>query len=384
MLALLCAASVASSQVPVGQPPRLRTLLPNGATILVERIPGARSLAIGLYASSRSAPDTPSTHGFRHLLEHLVATGKDGDLDHKLESAGGFMRARTLRDVIAFEMTLPAGGLNVGIDATRDILATQVKSAEVVTREAKILGEEEALRDPASRASEVAWRRVYGDGGLDPFGSLEAVSAATPAQLEKLRKTTFVASNLVLVIGGDVDLDAATKAATEVLGPMPTVKKTEAPRRIASPTEVSADVEGAYRAIPVRGYRDPATAAALAACLSLASELDRPTILYTPSGTPGLILVGTLDGDAALAKALEEAKPQVLFERGRDLARRWVRNRMMEPEQIVAFRGMLMSEAIDLRPETMLENLDTMTYVSFAAALEGLRASSAIRVGGLR
>lgn len=383
MLALLCAAA-ATVQVPVGQPPRLRTLLPNGATVLVERIPGARSLAIGLYASSRSAPETPATHGYRHLLEHLVAIGKDGDLDQKLEAAGGFMRARTLRDVIAFEITLPAGGLTVGMDATRDILGAQIKSAEVVTREAKILAEEEALRDPGARASEVAWRRVYGDGGLDPFGSLETMTAANPGQLEKVRKATFVASNLVLVIGGDVDLDAATKLATEVLGPMPVVKKAEPPRRVASPTEVSDSVEGAYRAMPVRGYRDPATAAALSACLALASELDRPTILYTPSGAPGLILVGTLDGEGALAKALDDAQPTVLFARGRDLARRWVRNRMQEPEQIVAFRGILMSEAVDLRPETLLENLDTMPYASFASALEGLRASSAIRIGGVR
>lgn len=381
MLALICAAAV-TAQVPVDQPPRLRTLLPNGATVLVERIPGARSLAIGLYASSRSAPDTPETHGYRHLLEHLIAIGKDGDLDQKLESAGGFLRARTLRDVIAFEMTLPAGGLTVGMDATRDILSAQVKSAEVVTREMKVMAEEGALRDPAARASEIAWRRVYGDAGLDPFGSLTAMGTATPAGLEKLRKATFAASNLVLVIGGDVDLDAATKAATDLLGPMPKTPKAEPPRRVANPTEVSDTVEGAYRAIPVRGYRDPGTAAALAACLAVASELDRPTILYTPSGAPGLVLVGTLDGEASLAKVLEEAQPAVLFARGRDLARRWVRGRMQEPEQIVAFRGLLMSEAVDLRPETLLENLDTMPYAAFASALEGLRASSSIRIGG--
>lgn len=380
MLALLCAA--ATAQELVGQPPRLRTLLPNGATVLVEKIPGARSLAIGLYASARSAPDTPATHGYRHLLEHLIAIGKDGDLDEKLESAGGFLRARTLRETMAFEITLPAGGLKVGLDATRDILAAQVKSPEVVSREAKIMAEEGALRDPAARASEIAWRRVYGDAGLDPFGALSVMGAATPAAIEKVRKATFVASNLVLVIGGDVDLDAATKAATEVVGFLPTAPKADPPRRIANPTEVSDTVEGGYRAIPVRGYRDPGTAAALAACLAVASELERPTTIYTPSGAPGLVLVGTLDGEAKLAKVLEEAQPAALFARGRELARRWVRQRMQEPEQIVAFRGLLLSDAVDLRPETMLENLDTMQYNAFAAALEGLRASSAIRVGG--
>jgi hypothetical protein len=381
MLALFCAAA-ATAQVPVGQPPRLRTLLPNGAIILVERIPGARSLAIGLYASSRLTPDTPATHGHRHLLEHLVASGQHGDLDRRLETAGGFLRARTLRDAIAFEMTLAPGDLTTGLDATRDILAAQIKSADVVRHELKILEEEAAIREPIARASELAWRRVYGDAGLDPFGSLEAMRNATPESLEKLRKTTFSASNLVLAIGGDVDLDAATKAAKDVLTFLPTVKSTPAPRRVANPTEASAPVEGSYRVLPVRGYRDPATAAALAAALAVASELPRSTVVYTPSGAPGLVLVGTSDAEAKLERALSEAQPTVLFARGRDLARRWVRSRLQEPEQIVSFRALLLTEASDLRPETMLENLDTMTYAAFASALEGLRATSALRIGG--
>ncbi|MGV3617196.1 MAG: hypothetical protein ACO1SV_17860 [Fimbriimonas sp.] len=381
MLALFCAAA-ATAQVPVGQPPRLRTVLPNGAIILVERIPGAPSLAMGLYASSRLTPETPATHGHRHLLEHLVASGQHGDLDRRLETAGGFMRARTLRDAIAFEMILPPGGLTIGIDATRDILSAQIKSADVVTRELKILQEEDAIRDPVARASELAWRRVYGDAGLDPFGSIEAMRGATPESLEKLRKAPFSASNLVLAIGGDVDLDAATKAATDALAFLPTVKANPAPRRAANPTDATGAIEGAYRVLPVRGYRDPATAAALAAALAVASEVSRSTVVYTPSGAPGLILVGTSDAEVKLEKALTEAQPAALFARGRDLARRWVRNRLQEPEGIVSFRALLLTEASDLRPETMLENLDTMSYAAFASALESLRATSALRIGG--
>jgi hypothetical protein len=381
MLAILCAAAV-TAQVSVDQPPRLRTLLPSGAIVLVERMPGARTLAVGLYASSRSAPDTPATHGYRHLLEHLVAPGRSGELDRRLETAGGFLRARTLRDAIAFEMTLPAGSLNLAMDATRDILAAQVKSAEVVTREVSILGEEEALRDESARASEIAWRRVYGDQGLDPFGSLDTLQGATPAALETLRKATFTAPNLVMTIVGDIDLDAATKAATQALASAPAGKRAEAPRRAVSPSEADGPVAGSYRALPVRGYRDPGTAAALAVCLAVGSELDRPTVVYTPSGQPGLVMVGTVDGEGALTKVLDEADAAVLFARGRDLARRWVRSRMVEPEQLAAFRGLLLTDAIDLRPETMLENLDTMTFATFRTALEGLRASSAIRIGG--
>ena len=376
------ALTIALSQVPVEQPPRLRTFLPNGATVLVERVKGAKTLAVGLYASSRAAPDTPINHGHRHLLEHLVAVGKSGELDRRLETNGGFMRARTLRDAIAFEFTLPPGALQLGLEGTRDILAAEVTSADLVRRELKILGEEEALRGEESMASEAAWRRVYGRFGLDPFGSLEAMKQATPASLERLRNLTFAGPSLSMTIVGDIDLDAATKAATDILLRAPAGKRSEATKRVVEPSEARAEVTGAYRVLPVRGYRDPHTAAALAAALALASELERATVLYTPSGAPGLILVGTPDGPATLERVLKDVRPADLFTRGRELARRWVHSRLIEPQDIATFRGLLLAEASDLRPETLLENLEVMRYTAFASAFESLRADSAIRIGG--
>jgi hypothetical protein len=56
----------------------------------------------------------------------------------------------------------------------------------------------------------------------------------------------------------------------------------------------------------------------------------------------------------------------------------------VEPEDIVAIRGLLLCDSRDLRPETMLENLDTMTYPQFEAALNSFRSDRAIRSGGAR
>src|SRR5688500_7954220 len=98
MLSLL--APLCLLQVPIQQPPRLRTVLPSGAIVLVERMPAATSLSVQLFASARAVPESKQTHGWRHLLEHLVARGPKGDIDARLESQGAFMRARTLRDAM--------------------------------------------------------------------------------------------------------------------------------------------------------------------------------------------------------------------------------------------------------------------------------------------
>src|SRR5690242_17678119 len=94
-------AALALAQTP-DEPPRLRTVLDNDAVILVEPMPKEPTISVQLFASAKYVPETEATHGFRHLLEHLVAHG-DGTIDPKLESQACFMDAETLRDAMQIE-----------------------------------------------------------------------------------------------------------------------------------------------------------------------------------------------------------------------------------------------------------------------------------------
>jgi predicted Zn-dependent peptidase len=382
MFASLCAVALAPTQVPVDQPPRLRTVLPSGATILVERMPGARTLALGLFVSARATPETPATHGHRHLIEHIVALGSDGKLDMRLETAGGFMRARTFRDAMAFEFTLPPGRLQIGLDATADILRTQVASAELVRREVAVIRQEAALIDPVSQAAIDVWSKAYGERGLDSFGDTEVLAKANPARLEALRAEMFAPSNLVVVVVGDVDLDAATAMVRGIL-PAKVGKRAGPEPRLGTAEESQLQTDGGYLGVPVPGFRSPKTAATLAAAMAINSDLEQSVLIYTPSGSPGVVFLGSSE-PGALDAALAAANPATLFTRGRDLARQWIRRQLVEPEDIVAIRGLLLCDSRDLRPETMLENLDTMTYPQFEAALNSFRSDRAIRSGGAR
>src|SRR5665213_4422706 len=96
-------ACILATQAQVDQHPRLRTILPNGAAILVERVPGAKDLSVDLFAASRGTEESPISNGLRHLLEHLIAKGPNGDIDRRLETAGAFLSAETSRDTMCFK-----------------------------------------------------------------------------------------------------------------------------------------------------------------------------------------------------------------------------------------------------------------------------------------
>lgn len=384
MIALLVGVAMGfAPQVPIDQPPRLRTKLPNGAHVLVERVPGAKEVAIGLFVSSNGSQESVATHGWRHLLEHFLARGVEGATDLKLETAGGYLRARTLRDAMAFEVSLPADRLDLGIAALKEVLGAPNPTAEQIAREVQVIEEEGALRDGAARVSETAWRVAYGPRGLDPFGELATMASATPKALATLRTRMFTGPGVAVVVAGDVDLDKTTAAVRKLVEPLPSAVRSASPPP-AEPTSgrTGIDESGHHRALPVGDIRSYRTVAALAAALALAADLKRPSVIYTPSASTGLIVLGSLESGDSFRKRLNQSDPAALFERGRTLARRWVRQRLREPGEIVAFRGLLLVQAPDLRPEMIVEQIDALPFAEFASAVAGFRGPKAIEVEG--
>ena len=380
MLALI--ACFLATQVPIDQPPRLRTVLPNGAAILVEKVPNAKSISIELLASSRGTEETPSTNGLRHLLEHLIAKGPKRDLDQTLETAGGFLRAETLRDTMQFAITVPNSQFKLGMNVVTQLMQMPQLSQGDIEREARIIQQEAALQEDEMRLSAAAWAVAYRDNGLEVTGNFDLLKNATPAMLDKLHHIQFSGGNVAVVVVGDVDLDAATKACADILSKVPKLNLPKIDRGKPSGGSTSSAAAGEVIGVPVRGWRSPETAAKVAAAFAVASEVDGSFVIYTPSAGPGLLLVGRNSQSSGLETVLSKANVDYLFILGRAIAKNWIQSQLQTPAGIAEARGQLLVQEVDLKPETMLENLDTMTLEKFSAALSAFRSEEALRVVG--
>ncbi|CAN5342565.1 hypothetical protein BH11ARM1_BH11ARM1_11460 [soil metagenome] len=380
---MICAlaVSLALLRVKTIQPQRLRTLTPGGACILVERVPTSKFVTVQLFAAAKGAPETAETNGQRHLLEHLVAPG-DGTIDQAIETRGGYLFAKTMRDAMVFEIEIPTSDLPFALDCLRKIARKRAFTDSDIAKESKIIGEEGALRESSSELSQSAWLKSYGDRGGDPFGDLDVISRSTPTEMNTLQAATFRQSNLCLVISGDVDLDKATASGSQFLGSMPEFSLPNAVERkagIGGP--VSSRVRGVVLAVPVEGFRHPATSATLAAALVLASGIPTGFMTYTPSAGPGMVLFGSKQG-TSLTKLAREAVAEELFASAKLIARRWVNRQLEDTSLNASFRGLLLVQENDLKPETMLENIDAMTLEEFRAALASFTSDQAVLVVG--
>lgn len=383
MLSLAVAYTLFNAQV---DPPRLRTLLPNGSAILVEPMPKEKVVSVQLWASARGVEERPETHGIRHLLEHVLALGRNRDLDQRLETVGGFLRARTFRDATQIEVQVPQGQMSLGLSAVKELLAPLQLTQDEVSRETQVIEQELALLDDADRLNAAGWDRAYGDFALDPFGDLEVLKAATPADVEAIRRKQFAAPKLVVVVTGPVSLDGTTRLVRDILGSLPKAEAAEPKHRSTGlPSQVQADAFGETRAAMVPEFSSKQAMAALAAALAIGSKLDDCYVTYTPSVEPGLVLLGRTEakeGLGAFIDALDEATAGALFNRGKTLAMGWVQRQMSSASGVGYLRGLLLAQGAGNRPEMMQETIQSLTLKDFLGGVAALKRGKAISVVG--
>lgn len=381
MVPLLALALVQLPAIP--QPPRLRTILPNGATVLVERVPNAKFVWTRLFLSSRGVGETAVNHGQRHLLEHLVAVGPDGRIDEGLEREGALLRAQTFRDATEFDVDAPAGKLDLALGALGQMLRLRPVTQDDINREAGIILQEGALLEVPTRLSSAAWRVAYGDAGLDPYGDVAAIRRATPASIAELHRRLCAGPNLVIVVAGDVDLDKATAAASAIVRAAPKIDATFIGRPEGKPgVKDDAVGFGEARALPVPAYKEVQTMATLAAAYAIASEIEGAFVTYTPSGRPGLVVIGRAGENSGFGALVEKTDPAALYNRGRLLVDRWLRGQMEDPGANASLRGLLLAQSGDYSPDRMREAITAMRYADFAAAIEAFKGSKAVVVTG--
>ncbi len=103
-----------------------KTTLPNGLTVLTERMAHMRSVAMGVWVGTGSRDEAPAQNGLSHFVEHMVFKGtttRDAkQLARETDAIGGNLDAFTGKETICFNIKV----LDQNVDAAMDILADLV------------------------------------------------------------------------------------------------------------------------------------------------------------------------------------------------------------------------------------------------------------------
>lgn len=190
-----------------------RADLGGGLVALTERVPGLRSVTIGMWVRSGSVNETPEEMGISHLLEHMVfkGTGQRSarDIALVLERIGGSLDAYTTREHTSFQARVLDEFGDLALDVLADlVLEPRLRQEDLELERSVVLEEISTVDDtPEDLIFELQSRQLWGDHpyGYSVLGTRETVGDMTVDALRRRHAESYVRSNIVVAAVGHVD-----------------------------------------------------------------------------------------------------------------------------------------------------------------------------------
>lgn len=207
-----------------------RFTLRNGLQVVVmpsDRLPAVTHI---LFVRAGGGDDPYGKSGLAHFLEHLMFSGTkqypDGAYDRAISKVGGEQNAYTNRDYTAYYATVPVNFLKQVMAMEADRLAHIEINDFHAARELKVITEERHMRVD-NKAADLMAEQIDAMTFLNhPYGRpligwAEDMQSFTAADARSFFKTYYRASNMVLVIAGDVKLGEVKRMVQHYYGHLP-------------------------------------------------------------------------------------------------------------------------------------------------------------------
>ena len=183
---------------------------PNGARLLLEEVPGARSAALGFFVGAGSRHETAAENGSAHFIEHMLFKGTHrrtaADLAMDMDAIGGQINAYTTKENTCFYSRSLDRHLDRALDILSDMLFHSKFSQEDVETERGVILEEIGMYEdtPEDLVAERLSAVVYKGTALARpiLGTQATLSNMTGESLKNWQKTHYRAGNMVAALAG--------------------------------------------------------------------------------------------------------------------------------------------------------------------------------------
>ena len=168
--------------------------------------------------------------GFAHFFEHLLFEGtkniERGEWFKIVSSHGGRNNANTTQDRTYYYETFPSNNLKLGLWMESERMLHPIINQIGVDTQSEVVQEERRLRydnAPYGRWREQMFVNLFKKHPYrwQTIGSLEHLASATLDDFKKFNQTYYVPNNAVLVVAGDIEMDATKQMIADYFGPIP-------------------------------------------------------------------------------------------------------------------------------------------------------------------
>jgi predicted Zn-dependent peptidase len=265
--AAMIAALVAVARAGIADPSSMTDLritqLDSGLTVATERVPGALSVATGVWVGVGSRDEPAELSGVSHFLEHLLfkgtATRTSKEISRSVDRVGGDFNAFTAKEYTAYYCRLPARHAAFGVDLLGDVLIRPALREAEVDSERLVILEELAMDDdsPDDVAHRMFAAQLFADHplGRETAGDRDTVQAITAADIRQFFESHYHAGSMVVSLAGPIDHDEALHLIAEAFAEVRTpgrMPSRHAPGAVGTHHSIDDDTEQVHIVIGSR------------------------------------------------------------------------------------------------------------------------------------
>ncbi|HEU5457949.1 MAG TPA: pitrilysin family protein [Terracidiphilus sp.] len=205
-----------------------RTILPNGLTVLTERMEHLRSVAMGVWIKSGSRCEPAEINGISHFVEHMVFKGtRSRSAQHiarEMDSIGGNLDAFTGKETICFNVKSLAEHVPIALDVLADLVLNPTFASPDIERERGVILEEIKIDEdnPDVLVHELFTQNFWKDHPLGKpiLGTSTTVGRLDQQTLFDYHGGRFLGGNMIFSAAGNLDHDEFVQRVTEKFAPL--------------------------------------------------------------------------------------------------------------------------------------------------------------------
>lgn len=199
-----------------------RTTLPNGLTILTEKMDHIRSVAMGVWIRAGSRHEMPEVNGISHFVEHMVFKGTKSRtaqrIAREVDAIGGNLDAFTGKETVCFNIKVLDEHVPTALDVLSDLIMNPIFATDEITRERGVILEEIKMDEdnPDYLVHEIFTQAFWKDHPLGKpiLGTKETVKRFERNTLCDFYGQRFHGSNMIFSAAGNIDHDAFVEQVT--------------------------------------------------------------------------------------------------------------------------------------------------------------------------
>ena len=192
-----------------------RTEFTSGLRVVTERMPGVRSVSIGVWVLAGSRDERPAISGHCHFLEHLLFKGTDQrtalQIAEDFDAVGGDVNAFTAKEYTCYYARVLDRDLEMAVDHLVDMLQHSTIAATDLSAETDVILSEIDMHEdsPEDLVHDVFTEALWPGHplGRPILGTKDRIKASTRASVRGFYRRHYVPGRMVVSVAGNVRHD---------------------------------------------------------------------------------------------------------------------------------------------------------------------------------